>query len=147
MKLPEVIALDTNCFIYFFEGTSHRRADFLADHVFGPLAAGRCRAVTSTVTMAELLSRPYQQGRHEQAKELRAAVEAMPNLAVLPVDLDVADRAARVRGDTGLRLPNALQVATAVAGGAGALVTNDRDVVRASAVGMPVLVLDDLVAS
>ncbi len=140
--LPKRLALDTNCFIYFFDGTD-RRSQFLESTVFSRMSAGQMSGVTSTVTLAELLSRPYRDGLVDRARELRAAVSALPGLELVDLSAEVADRAARLRGVTGLTLPDAVQVATGILAGAEALLTNDRQLQRA-ADALPVIVLDDV---
>lgn len=49
---------------------------------------------------------------------------------VVPLLQSIAATAARLRASTGLRLPDALQAATALEIGAAALVTHDRDFSR-----------------
>ena len=59
----------------------------------------------------------------EEAKRYRAALEAWQ-----VVDFTaIAESAARLRGKCGLKLPDAIQVASALAINADALVTHDRD--------------------
>lgn len=65
-----------------------------------------------------------------------------PNLHIVPLDLAVAREAALVRGETGLRTPDAIQVAAARLAGADVILTNDRRWIgRVSR--PPVLLLDD----
>lgn len=144
LTLPERIGLDTNCFVYLFEAPDSARGAFLRDQVFGPLARGGRSAVTSTLTLTELLVKAYADGEPHQAAELRAAFTALPGLEVVPLDVRVADVAGRLRGERGLRLADAVQLATTEVGGAAALVTNDRRV-RASEHGPAVLIVDDLI--
>ena len=60
-----------------------------------------------------------------------------------PLTLVVADRAAQLRADHGLRTRDAIQLATAVAAGATGFVTNDLSF--RCVTGIDILVLDDLV--
>jgi predicted nucleic acid-binding protein len=144
VSLPNRLAIDTNCFVYLFESEGSRRAEFLASEVFGAFAVGKRTGVTSTLTIAELLVRPYEVGDSSTATALRSAMEGMPGLDLLGVDLGVADDAARIRGRTGLYLADAVQVATALRGRADALLTNDRHLAdRADEVD--VIVLDEVV--
>jgi predicted nucleic acid-binding protein len=57
-------------------------------------------------------------------RRYRAALEAWQ---VVDPTADIAESAARLRSAHGLRLPDAVQVASALAVGADALVTHDRD--------------------
>jgi predicted nucleic acid-binding protein len=56
---------------------------------------------------------------------LRTLLTSFPNLQVLPVDLAVATQAATVRAATGLRLLDALVVASAMLAGCEAIISND----------------------
>lgn len=143
MKLPEHIGLDMNCFVYYLENAADGRAAFLEREVFGQMRLGRRSAVTSALTVAELLTRPYALGQHSRAAELRSSLEALPRLRIKALDSHVGDQTARIRGETGLRLADATQIATALLDGAGAFLTNDR---RAGKANLPieVLVLDSL---
>ena len=49
-----------------------------------------------------------------------------PNLRIVPLDVALARETALVLGETGLRTPDAVQVAAAHLAGADAIVTNDR---------------------
>ena len=60
--------------------------------------------------------------------------KALESFDIVPVSLDIAKTAARLRAAFGLRLPDALQAATAIECQAAALVTFDRDFSRLSGV-------------
>jgi predicted nucleic acid-binding protein len=117
------IAIDTNVFIYQLE--ANPRYVTLTDQVFEWLERPGHSAVTSTVTMTELLVLPYRKSNEQQVDELYALLSTYPNLDWIVPSLEIADTAARVRGMHGLRTPDALQAATAVHSQATALVTND----------------------
>jgi len=53
---------------------------------------------------------------------------------VVSLDADIAESAARLRGSYGLKLPDAVQLASALAINADALVTHDRDFSRVSGI-------------
>lgn len=143
MTLPASVAIDTNCFIYFFEGGSPR-SEYLLRELFEPMMRGHRRGVASVLVLSELLAYPYQLGKDDRAHELRAAMVAMPGLVIRDVDADVADRSASLRSLLRFRLPDAIQVATALETGANVFLTNDRELLRAEQV-VEVLLLDDLV--
>jgi len=64
------------------------------------------------------------------------------NFQTLPIDIKTAASAADLRARYNLRTPDALQVATALAAGCDAFLTNDSDMQRVSE--LRVLVLDQL---
>jgi predicted nucleic acid-binding protein len=146
MKFPNLLGLDTNCFIYWQEHDGGRRAEFLQTEVFLPMATGRQRAVTSQITLVELLVPAFRANDHARARNLSEAIAALPGLRIRDVDQAVAERAAAVRASNGMQLGDALQVAAAAESGAPAFLTNDRRLFR-DVSGIDVLLLDDLVAA
>lgn len=117
------IALDTSVFIYQLEANP-RYAD-LTDHVFAWLERVDHMAVTSTITMTELLVHPYQRSDEQQVDEFYALLSTYPNLNWIAPNLAIADTAARIRATHSLRTPDALQAATAIQAEATGLITND----------------------
>jgi predicted nucleic acid-binding protein len=133
------IALDTSIFIYELE--ANPRYVELADRVFEWLERPGRSAVTSTITITELLVQPYRRAEQDHAIELYAALTTYTNLEWIAPDLEIADMAARLRAYFGLRTPDALQAATAAHVGATLFVTNDRGFQKID--NFAALVLDD----
>jgi predicted nucleic acid-binding protein len=117
------IALDTSVFIYQVE--ANPRYVGLTDQIFAWLEQPGHSAVTSTITMTELLVQPYRDSAEQRANEFYALLATYPNLDWIAPDLEVADTAARIRATHRLRTPDALQAATALHARATALLTND----------------------
>jgi predicted nucleic acid-binding protein len=134
------VALDTSVFIYQLE--ANPRYVGLTDPLFTWLELPDRVAVTSTVTMTELLVQPYRDSGERRAAEFYALLTTYPNLIWIAPDLEVADIAARIRAAHRLRTPDALQAATAVHARATGLVTNDPVFARVEA--FETLVLDHL---
>ena len=134
------IALDTSIFIYQLE--SSPRYVTLTDAIFRWLEQPEHHAVTSTITMTELLVQPYRDSGPQRVDEFYALLTTYPNLEWLSPNLEIADIAARIRATHRLRTPDALQAATAVHAGATALVTNDPAFKRVEA--FETLVLDQI---
>lgn len=119
----QLIALDTSIFIYQLE--ANRRYADLTDRVFEWLEQPGHSAVTSTITMAELLVQPYRRSDDQQADEFYGLLSTYPNLEWIAATLPIADTAAKLRAVYRLRTPDALHAATAVQSGATGFVTND----------------------
>ena len=134
------IALDTSVFIYQLE--ANPRYVGLTDPIFAWLEQPVHAAMTSTITMTELLVQPYRESGDEQAGEFYALLATYPNLDWIAPGLDIADIAARIRAVHRLRTPDALQAATAVHAQATGLVTNDPAFARMDA--FETLVLEHL---
>ncbi len=82
-------------------------------------------AVTSTITMTELLVQPYRDSSEDRVNRFYGLLSTFPNLQWVPADLEIAGMAAKLRAAHRLRTPDALQAATAVRAQATGLVTND----------------------
>ena len=134
------IALDTSVFIYQLE--AHPRYVGITDHLFGWLEHPDHRAITSTITMTELLVPAYRDSGEQQVDEFYALLATYPNLEWIAPDLEIADIAARIRATYRLRTPDALQAATAVHAKVTGLVTNDSVFERVEA--FETMVLDSL---
>lgn len=136
-----LIGLDTSPFIYHLD--PHPRYGPVAEALFGWLEE-RGSAVTSTITMTELLVRPYRRADIDHVNTIYAFTSTYPNLSWLPVTLALADDAARLRAKYGLRTPDALHVATAISAAATGFVSNDNAFSRVTE--LEVLLLDRVVS-
>lgn len=117
------IALDTSIFIYELE--ANERYVGLADSVFTWIQHPGHTAVTSTITMTELLVAPYRESDDIRVNLFYGLLTTYPNLDWIAPDLAIADLAARFRALHRLKTPDALQAATAARSGATGFVTND----------------------
>lgn len=88
------------------------------------------RFAVTTVTIAEVLTGPLQKNDDALARRYRAVLESW---RVVELSAGLAKDAARLRARLKLKLPDAIQAASALAINADALVTHDRDFSRLSA--------------
>lgn len=133
------VALDTSPFIYHLEDVAPYSA--LTEALFAWITRPGRQAVTSTLTLLEVLVGPYRARDEARVNEFYARLTTFPHLAWIPLSLEIADRAAGLRAAHGLRVPDAVQLATARAAGATLFLTNDRRL--PSFDDVEVLVLDD----
>jgi len=117
------IALDSSVFINQLEANAKYLS--LTDAVFAWVERTGHEAVTSTITMTELLGPSYRDNNEHRADEFYALLSTYPNLRWIAPDLEAADIAARLRATYKLRTPDALQAATAIRAQATGLITND----------------------
>lgn len=125
--LPEdaLLLVDSSPIICFLEG--HPRWAPRFESVFEAHRAGSVRFAVTTVTVAEVLTAPLQSGEEALARRYRGVLESWQ---VLDLTADIAESAARLRASLRLKLPDAIQAASALAINADALVTHDRDFSR-----------------
>lgn len=114
--------VDTAPFIYVLE--SHPQFADLFAGLFAAAAAGELTIALSTITLAEVLTGPFKAGHTALAKRYE---KALSQYRVIPVSTPIAALAAQLRAQYRLKLPDALQLATALDIGAAAFVTHDRD--------------------
>ncbi|MFZ0774571.1 MAG: PIN domain-containing protein [Candidatus Sulfotelmatobacter sp.] len=117
------IGLDTSVFIYQLEANVRYVA--LTDCVFSWIEKAGHEAVTSTITMTELLVPSYRDKDENRVDAFYGLLSTYPNLRWIAPDLEMADLAAKLRGQYRLRTPDALQAATAIRENATGFITND----------------------
>jgi predicted nucleic acid-binding protein len=119
-----------------------------ATAVIAAISRGRNDAIISSVTVGELLVQPLRMGR-DATRRLTGFLDSLEELQVRSVDFLVAAEAARIRAETGISLPDAIVIATAVLTSSQVLVTNDRRLADASQRAVPelrVVVLSEVAA-
>lgn len=123
-----LLLVDSAPIIYYLEG--HRTLGPRFKPIFDAHAAGTVRLAVTTITVAEVLTGPLRGEDDALVARCRAVLESWNPVAL---DVDIAERAARLRASLGLKIPDAIQLASALAINASALVTHDRDLSRVRA--------------
>lgn len=134
------LGIETAPFIYFIEQNPAYVDRVRA--VFNYVLENSIQIVTSAITLTEVLVLPIRAGYHQYVQEYRQMLLDTAHVTTLPVSVEIAEQGARLRAQYNLRTPDALHLATALAAGCNAFLTNDRALARVPAVR--VLVLDDL---
>lgn len=135
----KTVGLDTAPFIYFIEDVA-LYGDLL-EPVFDRLENHGLRAVTSTVTLAEILTKPLADKNFGLVDEIKFTLKTFSTLSMVAIDEKLAEAAALIRARYRFRLPDALQIAAAIDGDATLFVTNDGRLKKIDTI--EVLVLDD----
>ena len=138
-----IVALDSVVLIYHLENILPY-AD-LTECVFAAIADGSVSGILSTISLTELLVKPFAEKRLERIAAFERFVSSFPRLDLIPPDYSIAMRAAQLRASNNLRTPDALIAATALERKAAALLTNDDRLRKLSPEGIKVLVMDDYV--
>lgn len=121
-----LVGLDTAIFIYTLE--AHPIFVEPARRVLRHVETGQLAAVASPVLLAELLVRPYREGRRDAAQQYVATLTTFPHLRLVVPDVETCVAAGELRGrHPSLRMVDAMHIATAIRAGATAFITNDRD--------------------
>ena len=136
----EIIGLDTAPIIYLIE--EHPIYLEPMRYFFEAMERGSFQAITSTVTLLEVLVRPLREKNVSLAEEYRDILLNASNLRTMDVSEAVAEQAARIRAQYDLRTPDAIQLGTAVHGGASFFLTNDTRLPPVS--NLNLLVLENL---
>ena len=119
------VALDSAVFIYFHE----EHGDYLpiVDPLFKEIDEGRREAITSSLTLLEVLVVPYRVGDLDLARRYEALLTRSRGLRTVEIDREQLKSAALLRAKYRLRTPDAIQLGAALSNGGKAFVTNDRD--------------------
>jgi predicted nucleic acid-binding protein len=117
------VYLDTNAVIYFVERIEPFRTASLP--LWSALNAGQLLAVTSELTLLEVLVKPFRDGNSALATLYRNVLLSGGGIRCAPVRRKVLEAAARIRADHGLKTPDAIHAATAQDAGCVLFVTND----------------------
>lgn len=125
--LPDqaLLLLDSVPIIYCLE--DHAKFGPRFQPLFEMHRNGECRFAVTTITLAEVLTGPLQSNDEALARRYRSVLESWQ---IVELDAAIAESAARLRASLRLKLPDAVQAASALAINADALVTHDRDFSR-----------------
>lgn len=125
--LPDgaLVLVDSAPIIYVLEHDARFAPRFRP--LFERQEAGAIQFAVTTITISEVLTGPLKEGEEALAKRYRAVMQSW---RVVDLTADIAESAARFRASLGLRTADAIQVASAMAVNADALVTHDRDFSR-----------------
>jgi len=119
----QIIGIDTMVFIYHLE--DHPDFATITERLFDAVEKGKFHAITSLITLLEILVKPKKEGLTKVVSDYRDLLLTFQNLKFIPVDLRVTDLASTLRAKYSIRTPDAIQIATAIAEGAAAFITND----------------------
>jgi len=123
------VSLDTNVFL----GVVNKEP--LSDYskaILDRIDAGALGCVVSAVVIAEMCAGYQAAGQVTDKDDFLTHLEASQSYDIVELTVGVADQAGRIKAETGLRLSDAIIVASAVKGGATCLVSNDESLRKAA---------------
>lgn len=118
------VALDTALFIYYIEEHPHYIP--LIDPVFRAIDCGELQAVTSSLTLLEVLVVPYREGNYRLAETYENLLRRSRGLTMVELGIPLLRTAAELRAGSGIKTPDALQIAAALHSKCRCFLTHDR---------------------
>lgn len=117
------VYLDANIFIYALEGVQPWAV--VLHEIFASLEAGEWQAVTSKLSVAECLVKPFDLNRDDLVQLYRTALSPRSHLTIASMHEEILVSAARLRAQLKFKLPDAIHAATALDQGCTVMLTND----------------------
>jgi predicted nucleic acid-binding protein len=137
------VALDTSIFIYFIE--EHPVYLPLVEPLFEAMDRGEIEAVTSSLTLLEVLVIPFRFANAALVDRYETLLTKSRGLRLLELDRDFLRSVAQIRAATRAKTPDAMQLAAALASGCPIFLTNDDRIPNVP--GLRTLRLEDYVIS
>lgn len=133
------VCIDTAPFIYYME-KDPKYLDIIKP-VFTEVDAGKIDAITSTVTLLEVLVAPFRKNDLALAEKYREILLYSDGLTTFEIFHDVSELSSKLRAKYSIRTPDAIQIAVGIKYGADFFLTNDANLRKVK--GISVLVLED----
>jgi len=115
--------LDASTVIYAIEG--HAQYSNLQAGLLDPLDAGAFTAITSEITLVETVVGPRKAGDVITEAKFRVFLTSKAKLITQPITLAVLEKVIEFRTKHGLKIPDAIHLATGVLAGCTVFVTRD----------------------
>ena len=133
------VCMDTAPIIYFIE----KNPKYLGvlKPVFLEIDTGRIEAITSTITLLEVLVHPFRTKNDILAEKYRDILLYSEGLTTFGIFHEVSEMSSKLRAKYSIRTPDAIQIAVGLLYRASKFLTNDSALKKVS--DIDVLVLDD----
>ena len=127
--------------IYFIE--KHKRYINIVRPVFTEIDSGKIEALTSTITLLEVLVHPFKTNNEKLAERYREILLNSENLTTFEILHEVSEISSKLRAEYSIKTPDAIQIAVGILYGADKFLTNDPNLKKV--IDIEVLVLDDFI--
>ncbi len=117
------ICIDTAPIIYFIE--KHPKYLNLIRPVFAQIDAGKIEAITSTITLLEVLVQPIRRNNNSLAERYREILLYSDGLTTFEILHEVSEMSSKLRAKYSIKTPDAIQIAVGLVYGAEKFITND----------------------
>ena len=135
------VGIDTAPLIYFVE--KHPIYLNVVRPVFKAIEVGNIEAMTSTITLLEVLVHLLRTNNLALAKKYKDILLSSEHFTTVEILHDISERSAQLRATYGIKTPDALQIACALFYGAETFITNDADLRKVTDIEM--LVVNDFI--
>ncbi|MEA3333581.1 MAG: type II toxin-antitoxin system VapC family toxin [Pseudomonadota bacterium] len=133
------VCIDTAPFIYFIEKNPKYVGTLRP--LFIEINDGEIDALTSTITLLEVLVLPFKTKNEFLAEKYRDILLNAEGLATFEVCHEVSELSSKLRAKYSIRTPDAIQIAVGVIYGADLFLTNDSALKKVT--DLKVLILED----
>ena len=133
------ICIDTAPFIYFIEKNPKYLS--MLRPFFAEINAGKIDALTSTITLLEVLVLPFKTKNESLAEKYRDILLYAEGLTTFEIFHEVSELSSKLRAKYSIRTPDAIQIAVGIIYGADAFLTNDSSLKKVN--DIRVVILED----
>jgi len=133
------ICIDTAPFIYFIEKDPKYLS--ILRPIFAEIDAGKIDALTSTITLLEVLVLPFKTKNESLAEKYREILLYAEGLTTFEIFHEVSELSSKLRAKYSIRTPDAIQIAVGIIYGADTFLTNDSDLKKVH--DIRVVILED----
>jgi predicted nucleic acid-binding protein len=123
VKIADVY-VDANILIYIVEGNKALASEL--KQIVEALDAGVLQAVTSELTLAEVLIGPLRTHDSDAVRTYKTLLTSSKLMRTVPVNAAILERSAAIRCNSMISLPDAIHLATAELAGCKYFLTEDR---------------------
>jgi len=135
------ICIDTAPFIYFIEKNPKYLS--MLRPFFAEINAGKIDALTSTITLLEVLVLPFKTKNESLAEKYREILLYAEGLTTFEIFHEVSELSSKLRAKYSIRTPDAIQIAVGIIYGADAFLTNDSSLKKVN--DIRVVILEDFI--
>lgn len=136
----DTIFIDTAPIIYYIE--AHPKYGPPVKDVVAAFQSGSLSAISSVVTLTEVLPKPVELEKEELAEKFLTFLKNGKNFQLIEISVDIAEKAGRLLGKYSfLKGLDAIQIAVSIEVGANAFLTNDKKLKQVKEI--KVLVLEE----
>jgi predicted nucleic acid-binding protein len=132
--------IDTAPLIYFIEG--NKKYQEVLDRFFKSNQQGLSILYSSVLTLTELLVHPMKLNREDLVQKYELILTQSQYFELIPLDVEIAKLASKLRVKYGLKTPDAIQIATSIQVGCDFFLTNDLGLRKVTEV--KVIIMDNL---